>query len=554
MANLEVEINRLPNTLIVRGKYTIEITLSLNTINKEESFLKDAEQKFRTTCKELEEKITSIKYMRATQHLRGTLEEIYNKGNFIKTYFNIRERKRSIWSALGAMDSNDRIRLDYDMDQLSGNEEKLKNDLIHQANVLQSTYNLVNTSVLNMDTHLMAMKNKVEKLKFEVVKYANFTQNIENIINLETRLLEMGLWLNSLSSKLEKKLDTLVAALTQHTSANNILRGLVPPGALIDKLKLLETTIDGGLSFPHDKDGRITIDMLNNINYEHELIDKEQINFKFYVPLVGTEYFETRRVAIMPQLTNFTVLIRHIEENIVMFKYESDWGYTLTSDEYTKCTKLKGVTICDISTAQENLKRAQKCATGIILEKNTVRCQAKAVVTNHTMWFATRSRNNWKYLAPMKTNITIEINGNMTQQTVDGAGIIRLTPHMVVHTDFIRLEYYETNYEWDTNVTLLPDNINRIETQDVDLREVPIWNGIEKVYSYINQKTLFDLGVDVKDIKTKGYGLKNLIYAPLENPWTSIPVVIGITTTFIIILCLYKGRISCCARRTTIEN
>ena len=51
-----------------------------------------------------------------------------------------------------------------------------------------------------------------------------------------------------------------------------------------------------------------------------------------------------------------------------------------------------------------------------------------------------------------------------------------------------------------------------LETQDVEKSQF----GMElKVYFYINQKTLFDLGVDVKDIKTKGYGLKKSDLCPI---------------------------------------
>ncbi|XP_055537234.1 uncharacterized protein LOC129725426 [Wyeomyia smithii] len=60
--------------------------------------------------------------------------------------------------------------------------------------------------------------------------------------------------------------------------------------------------------------------------------------------------------------------------------------------------------------------------------------------------------------------------------------------------------------------------------------------------------------IDVEDVKSDVPKLSNLVYAPLVNPWTSIPVVMGTVTAFILAVYLCKGRVACCARSTIIEN
>lgn len=76
---------------------------------------------------------------------------------------------------------------------------------------------------------------------------------------------------------------------------------------------------------------------------------------------------------------------------------------------------------------------------------------------------------------------------------------------------------------------------------------------MEKIYTYIDKKKLFDIGVNVNDLKHDTPLLKNLIYAPLRNPWTSFWVIAGIAAAFVLGLLFCKGRLTCCTRKTIID-
>ena len=84
---MRTEIRNLPVTGVVRGKYKMEITLSMASIEAEESFLKDAGERFWGTCRELEAMISSIHCVQANQNLATRIGEILGKNNYIKNFF-----------------------------------------------------------------------------------------------------------------------------------------------------------------------------------------------------------------------------------------------------------------------------------------------------------------------------------------------------------------------------------------------------------------------------------------------------------------------------------
>lgn len=64
-----------------------------------------------------------------------------------------------------------------------------------------------------------------------------------------------------------------------------------------------------------------------------------------------------------------------------------------------------------------------------------------------------------------------------------------------------------------------------------------------------DHKKLFDLGIEVENLKQDRPFLENMIYSPLSSPWTFYSVITGscviIVGLFITFLCCFKGHISC---------
>ena len=91
-------------------------------------------------------------------------------------------------------------------------------------------------------------------------------------------------------------------------------------------------------------------------------------------------------------------------------------------------------------------------------------------------------------------------------------------------------------------------NISVPSLSEWQLSKLPTLNTTEKIYSFLDNKRLFDLGVDLQDLEKERPMLKNLIYAPLEKPWLSSGVILGGAGVLILIICGFKGKLSCCKR------
>ena len=175
-ADVGVILEPLDATLIVKGTYRLQISLSMDVVDAEAMFLKDAEQRFWGTSRELEVEVPTVRCVQANQHLGQRISQLDGKTALIKQILGGKTR-RGVWSALGAMDSSDRGRIDYDLDRLRANENELEHGMQHQTDVAAETYKLVNSSVLHLDKNMIEIREELDNIRQEVSSCLNFTHD-----------------------------------------------------------------------------------------------------------------------------------------------------------------------------------------------------------------------------------------------------------------------------------------------------------------------------------------------------------------------------------------
>ena len=94
-------------------------------------------------------------------------------------------------------------------------------------------------------------------------------------------------------------------------------------------------------------------------------------------------------------------------------------------------------------------------------------------------------------------------------------------------------------------------NASEIKFEDWQLSQLPLVNKSEKIYSFLDNKRMFDLGIGIQDLKSERPMLENLIYAPLEKPWWSSGIILGGVGILLAIFCGFKGKLSCCTQVLT---
>lgn len=67
-------------------------------------------------------------------------------------------------SDIGAMDTDDLARIDVDLDKLRGNEEQVKHTIERQTEVVNTIYNFVNDSMIQIDSKMRSLYEKLQLL------------------------------------------------------------------------------------------------------------------------------------------------------------------------------------------------------------------------------------------------------------------------------------------------------------------------------------------------------------------------------------------------------
>ena len=144
---------------------------------------------------------------------------------------------------------------------------------------------------------------------------------------------------------------------------------------------------------------------------------------------------------------------------------------------------------------------------------------------------------------------------NTTTFKILGLGTLQIGPDEYISTDNVQISYFDEIITQKEIVVHRPElNLTNFELREKEFSNIPTLNGTEWSNSVFDKKQLFDLGIDVQEIKKHRTVLQNIIYAPLENPWittTSIAVMGGLIAIF---LFCFRGEISCCARKISTER
>ena len=345
-------------------------------------------------------------------------------------------------------------------------------------------------------------------------------------------------------------MDAIIALMWRRKIDPGVLENLFHPHVLLSTLIEEENKVSPGLMFIRDKLNRPLIDTWERITCEVKVDREQKFMIKITYPLVDKTIFKADKIEILPTIDRGAVWLTHIEEDTILFKHDdTQWGYVLTSSEYANCGQTPDFMICNLKKPKENLRRSSKCVTNIVIKKIASECQTRAVMTNHTMWVPTENANEWRYLAPRDINMTINDGGNISQKLLTGSGILRIAPNMTMYNENVKFEYFDDNERTDVALVLIPEKVKNISWSKVN--DLPGRTNREKIYTNIDLKKLFDLGVDVEDLKHDQPHLENLIYAPLENPWMSFSALAGVSGIILIIL-ICKGKVTLCTRKTVI--
>lgn len=548
----EIIMEHLGDTLVTQGNYEFNININTKEIDEHLEDLRQVTKNWYTMCVKLELDLRKLHCVPIYEKQKKLRSELMDTQKYIKLFFGTTRSKRS-WSFWNDMDADDRIRVDKDLDKLRYNEESIKDTAKHQTAAIDEMYRLMNKSVLTIDEEAIQLTKKMDSLKVEVSKDSQFVNSIKRRMYIETGLVGLQFWVEDLVASIKVAQKRILDILLEKDKTQVILSTL-GPNFIETYLNEENLNLTNNLTIPKRVNGVIDGSIIKIIDYSFSLQQKYEIKVLFKVPLVKREPLTTRRVTIAPYVNGSTITMIDLCKNMILNIKDTNWGYTLTFEEWSKCVTLGDIKLCNTPNKEENFLHNDLCVTNILYKNNTNNCNIRSFKTSHDIWFSTENRNTWKYVTPHTIALNISQGSNFMTIKITGTGEFKLKPNMSIQTRNVKLSYFDeiinpiTYSKYEANLT-------NITIEDWKVELLPLLNSSEKVYSFIDQNKLFEIGVDINNLKSRNTLLENLVYAPYNYPWWFSTTMLTIGGGILVfLLCVVKGKVSCCEKKYVTEK
>lgn len=557
-AQSKLLLEKLENPLVRKGSYTLEVKISMKEFLNNGESLEKTIQYYNKTCQLLTEKIPSTHCNLMLQDLVIITEKGKEMENFIKGFFPTR-KTRGFLTWIGAMDSDDRTRVDKNVDALRRNEESLKNSVNHQTNTMDAMYKFMDNSMLQIDNRMKQITDNFNALQLIVEGDLNFTNSVKKIVYLESELLETGFRIQTLIENLKFHQNLILQILLGKDQGMTWTVQLLEPATIFKLLEETDARLPGDVTFPRSNtNGDLINEILNIIEVSYETLNNQILKLKLKVPLIARQKFEAFKGMVLPSINNTLITTIGLSKNILIQEENKDWGFVISETEFNNCEKYSVFRICDFKTKETNFESDEDCLLNIRFKNSSKNCIIKILNVTEDTWFATEDPNVWNYIAPYEIKANVFHGHNHSFLHIVGTGSLRLTPGMIIITNHTKLTF--ANYSiLETESLIINFNLNNINftAENINFQLIPKLKGNMSSYSVYDHKKLFDLGVDIEELKLDRPHLENMVYSPLSSNWTLYSIILAtvIITTLLLILSVrfISGKITC-VRQEKVES
>lgn len=531
-------LKKIDDTLIQKGVYHFQLAIRPEGLASASLILQEGVSKFGIACTELVKILPSSNCKIFKSSLIEIQQIMEERNKFIETFFKPRP-KRGFLKAIGAMDSEDRERLDINMDKLRKNEEYLKQELGHQVEVVNSMYDFLNHSALQMNNRLSTFYNHIGNISEEINNGLTIINKFSEILVLESNLVELRFFIELVAKNLRIHQENAIRLLLNEQINIDMIFELIEPTNLVKIFDKADSTLGGKLGFPRKMNGNIYPELIGLLNVSHKVVENAWIQVSLLIPLVDRRAFNTFKASFTPGIVNSTIAIVKAAENILILEENSVWGLEITETELSQCHNFHNTYFCTFPLIEHNMVHRNSCVAGFYFHNITTYCKTTYFKTSKEIWFQSSKSNTWTYVAPEALQLEIINGARSTHITVYGVGNVSLTQGMSIRSKNAFIQYNEISDQYlyievtGHNFTFKP----QFNQSTVDSSNIPVIALNESVYSSFNMKDLFDLGIDARDLHNRRAPLQNIEYDPINYPWHIAGVITAITILVGVIFC-----------------
>lgn len=440
-------LERLEDTLLQRGVYHFQLAIKPDDLTSACQVLQEQVGKFSSACSDLIKILPSANCKVFNKRLEEIEKNIIERNEFIETFFNPRS-KRGFLKSIGAMDSDDRERLDSNMDTLRRNEENLKMELGHQIEVVNSMYDFLNNSALQMNSRLLTFYSNVANVSKEINEGLEMIDSFSKILVLESNLAELSFLVELVAQNIKTKQSNLIKLLLNDQLSLDKIFDLIEPSRLLQMLDKGDTNLNGRVGFPRKRNGHIYSEILGLTEISHKIVDNSWLQVSLLIPLVDKRIFSTFKALFTPGVKDSVVAILKANEDVLILEENAFWGLEVSESSLKQCRKFRKANFCTYPIIEYNLAYRNSCVAGFYFHNITDYCLTTLFKTSNELWFQSSKSNVWTYVAPEPIKIEITNEEKTNYMNIYGVGNITLTSGMSIRTSTTFIPYNEIDNQF----------------------------------------------------------------------------------------------------------
>ncbi|KFB34793.1 hypothetical protein ZHAS_00000208 [Anopheles sinensis] len=200
------------------------------------------------------------------------------------------------------MDSEDRARIDSNLDRVRSNEENLKRRLESEVGVATTLYDMVANASKDIDEKLGKNNEALQIARKEWKEGIRDMNHHRQMIRMEQELVKLNLWIVQLMNGINRKQRIALTALVKKKIPLSDLIIIVRPVEFMKEMKRLEHSLPLNLGFPRKSNDEINFRIMGLIKQRAVAINRGIIEIHFHVPIVDYGKYRTIKGVVSPQL------------------------------------------------------------------------------------------------------------------------------------------------------------------------------------------------------------------------------------------------------------
>lgn len=471
----------------------------------------------------------------------------------VASFQHLRRKKRNILSKISkrlfcSMSDEEATMYSGQINELKATNEEYFLLAKNQTTLFQETLKVLNNTLQSQSIQHSALQKQFNELEM-LLNNASASEMLTGKLN------ELMHYTTIIANKFWDKQRNFYEMITTKSKSFH----LIPPQTFMTELERVSRLIaPQGLRLPLP----LTVDHLSKFyqitTAEGRLVDNNLV-VRFSIPLVQTKRFTLFKVIKAPYRNATDSTFRYIvpRNEYIAIDRSNETFITLTRDELKSCHQIsRNSLVCKQTFPFLNANNSQGCEINLLRNVNErANCDVRVKNLTEEIWVTLQSPNTYLYTLPKAELVSIDCPHSQTKLTLEGTGVISLTPKCRIKTDRVEFVAYQTiKSEFARKHTAQPKYNVSVSTEIDNAKHVKSLSN-PKLPNYFNEndpKKITDIHSMLDSLQPQIRIFTASVLDPIKESSINsvVLVIIGIAviviTILIAIICFKYCAISAC--------